>query len=223
MAELSLHTTDFINKKTEYVAWRPKGTIISIITTHRMRLKWLEIVCDLVSPKKRDQYKTIQGWQYLCEYWTQELRDEWIELGKPNKTYSHGRLLEDKTAAQKMWDNRITPDLINLLGYEPRGYENVTNTWLWSEHERKTLFIVVNNDIDEEQLINEYGLGKFYVKNGTLVATSGARLKYETNAGLSVKTIEDINNQEIVVHPKFDAPIAKTYFNSPNLDELVIS
>ena len=145
--ELALRTTERYCEKAKYVSWRPVGSVIVAINRQRLRRKWLEIVCDLVRPSKRDQFKGIPGWKRLCEVWTQELWDEWFALNRPTKEHPLGPLLQDTACAQKMWDERIVPlGLPDDLPFAPEADLRVSETWLWGEGERKNYFIVVNED-----------------------------------------------------------------------------
>jgi len=221
MAELALRTQEVINHKAKYTAWRPVGSVIISINQHQMRRKWLEIVCDLVSPKKRDNYKNISGWQYLCDHWTPQLREEWIQLQKPNKEYPHGALLQNIATAQSMWDQRVDAQLISLVGKEPIGVKDKTDTWLWSDDERKIYFITVNED--EEDLSKVQGWQGFnnITDSGNLYIMPRTQIKYQTDIPeLSAETLIDIADRDKILHPRFDKPITKTKINSPSILEL---
>ena len=222
MAELALRTNEFLNKKTKYIAWRPIGSVIVSIDSHTMRLKWLEIVCDLVSPKKRDDFKGIPGWQYLCDHWTKELRSEWIALGKPTTDYPLGRLLQDPLAAQKMWDESVDSQLSSIIGKEPGGVEWLTNTWLWSQKERKELFIIVNADETDNLQVRNWGTRSESYKDGTLVIHPKTKVDWETKLDISSKTKTEITNPAKIINPSFDIPVVKTLVETPNLLDLKV-
>ena len=221
MAEIALRTWELKTVKEKYIAWRPKGSAIVVISEHEKRRKWLEIVCDLVSPKKRDKFKGIPGWQNLVDHWTQAFWDEWFELHKPTKKYPLGPILQNKGIVQQMWDNSIDAQLTAILGKESVGVEDLTKTWLWSGHERKTLFIVFNDDVTDAEL-EIYGLGTTLFKNGDAVMTLGAQYKYDFDVAISPDTLAKIQDPDFVIHPRFNIAVPKLKFSTPDVNDLVI-
>jgi len=218
MAELALRTQEFINHKQKYTAWRPVGSIIISINQHRMRRKWLEIVCDLVSPKKRNQYKSIPGWQYLCDHWTPQLREEWFQLQKPNKEYPHGALLQNAITSQTMWEQRVDLQLISLIGKEEYGIKDKTDTWLWGDDERKIYFITVNEDEEDNSSVQGWAGFNNITQDGKLHIVPRTQIKYQTDIPeLSEETLLDIADRDKILHPRFDKPISKAIINSPNI------
>ena len=222
MSEIALRTTEFIGKKQKYINYRPVGSVIVSLPTHIIRRKWLEIVCDLVSPKKRDQFKGIVGWQHLCDHWTQALWDEWRSKDVPTEAYPFGELTAVEGTAQVMWDQRVDAQLITLVGKEPLGIKDRTDAWYWSDHERKTTFIISNEDATSDE-VKAYGGSADMIKNGKIIITPNARIDYLSDIGLSQGTLDNIANKETLVHPKFDAPVSKVKMNSPDLSGLNIN
>lgn len=221
MTEISLRTKNELIKRGEKaITWKPLGSVISAHKDITIRMKWLEIVCDLVSPQKRNNYKGIPGYQYLCDHWTPELRKQWIDAGRPTEEEPHGFIRLSKQC-QKIWDEKVDPSLISTLGKDPTLIKNITDTWLWSEHERKTSFIITNTDI-EDYAWDVFGQGKTYVKEGHVIVAPGAIINYATDIGLSQTTLDKIADPNIIVHPRFDLPVAGIYFNSPNLDNISV-
>jgi len=212
MSEVSLRTRELYNKKEKYIAWKPIGSVVSVINYRRMRLKWIEIICDLARPEKRASYEGFPGWTYICQHWSRDKWEAWRE--------------EDvgKTLIKNMdtfWKTYCEESLISALGKDPRGQKNLTDTWLWSEHERKIFFIVVNEDeVDEVKVDNWQGVAEQF-QNGDLFITKKTRVKFQTDIpSISDKTQDDIMNPDIVIHPKFDSPISKTLVSMPDLAEL---
>jgi len=153
MAEIALRTTERKIQKAKYFGWRPVGSTIVCCSDSLIRRKWLEICCDLVSPKKRYQYKAIPGWQKLCDAWTPALREEWFHYDRATKDHPIGRLLMDKSYPQVVWHNMIEPiGVLEDLPLAPDANVRVHDTWLWSAHERKSFFIVVNKDASSAEV-----------------------------------------------------------------------
>jgi len=151
MSEIALRTTERKLQKEKYLGWRPVGSTIVCCSGSLIRRKWLEICCDLVSPKKRDNFRNIPGWKRLCDAWTPELREVWFEHDRSTEQYKIGRLLMDKSYPQVVWKDLIEPiGVLKDLPYAPEADVKVHDTWLWSEEERKRYFIVVNTDANSE-------------------------------------------------------------------------
>ncbi len=167
MSEIALRTTE---RRTAN-HWRPVGSTIVCCSDSLIRRKWLEICCDLVSPKKRDNYKGIPGWARLCEAWTPELWQAWFDHDRPTfateeekrlyfeedrqipTKYPLGQLLMDNAFPQQVWAELIEPiGVLADIPLAPESSVRAHNTWLWSEEERKRYFIVVNGDADDEEV-----------------------------------------------------------------------
>ncbi len=249
MAELALLTTEFRNQKDKYLTLRPVGSVIVALSDRVIRAKWLEICCDLVSPINRDtpNYDKIPGWGKLCEAWTPELWAKWWHLQRPMKPgmveswpadvreiwesldksvaiYPHGFLFQEPTAPAQLWQALIEPlGVLDDLPKEPTGQRPAYDAWFWSEHERKTFFIVSNTDANDTEVMS-WGqhVGRVQETGEVLSATDvrwkdtgvnkvvGPRglVKYETDIGLSGGTLADIADPEKVVHPRFDKPVS---------------
>ena len=237
MPELALRTTERYCEKTKYTSWRPVGSVIVAITRQRLRRKWLEIVCDLMRPDKRENYRNIPGYNRLCEAWSQELWDEWFELNRPTKEYPLGPLLQDESCAQKMWNERVVPlGLPSDLPFAPEADLRVCDTWLWSERERRNYFIVVNEDASDDEVKTwadhvEWDVdadaewqtdteGKPTNPGHRLLIRPRMCVRYQTDLGLSDKTRARIADKNQVVHPRFDKPVAAAYFRRPELHEM---
>lgn len=221
MSEIALKTKEFIGRKSKYIAYRPIGSTVVSIPTNIIRRKWLEIVCDLVSPKKREMFKNIPGWKYLCDHWTQQLWDEWRSKDVPSEKYPIGELTGVNTAAQTMWDERVDPQLISLIGKEPGLVKDKCDTWLWSEYERKNFFIVANEDAEHYE-VQEYMRHINMIKDGKIIIVPAGNIDYVSNIGLSQDTLDKISDPDVVVDPKFDSPVSKTVISSPDLSKLAV-
>ena len=143
MAEIALRTTEFLNNdpRKAYIAYRPVGSVVVAMSAARIRRKWLEILCDLMAPSKRDSYVTLPGFNTMKEMWSHELLGKWVEF------YRDQRNKFNEVADAKFWTEVIEPiGLLPDLPKDPLGLRPVYETWLWSDHERKTLFIITNDD-----------------------------------------------------------------------------
>lgn len=240
MAELALRTSEFYNAKDKYIAWRPRGSVIVAISNWQMRRKWLEICCELVSTDiikkgpnagkmKRDLYQNIPGWQALCDAWEPQMQATWLDWGKPTAEYPHGRLLQDRTAAQELWDSLIVPTgVVSALPTAPEATVKVCDTWLWSEQERKDFYITVNTDEDDataegwgrqkERLLFKLALPSIpYVlevedplpADTYRVLAPAKVIDYETTLGLDAGMLADIADPEKIVHPDFTHTVPK--------------
>ncbi|MDK1032664.1 MAG: hypothetical protein QGD94_11700, partial [Planctomycetia bacterium] len=204
-------------QKEKYLAVRPKGAAIVCLSGSAIRRKWLEIICDLVSPTKRESYRGLPDWSRLCDAWTPELREAWLEADRPTAEYPLGRLLQDKAYPQVMWDTFVTPIGIERdLSFAPESDVKVCDTWLWSAEERRNYFIVVNADASDETV--EGWPGSDEVQDGDKAVRMWRTIvDYETDIGLTADTLVKIADPQIILHPRFDKPVAKAKFVTPSV------
>lgn len=152
MAEIALRTSE---RKLER-AWRPVGSTDVCISDSCRRRKWLEIFCEFARPKKRNtdpKFKSIPGWNRICEAWTPELWQAWFEADRSTEEHKVGRLLMDKAYPQEVWGNLIEPiGVLVDFPLAPESDKKAHDTWLWNEAERKRFFIIVNDDADDEEV-----------------------------------------------------------------------
>ncbi|MBE3120404.1 MAG: hypothetical protein IMZ50_16825 [Candidatus Atribacteria bacterium] len=236
MAEIALRTTERKVQKAKYLAWRPIGSAMIAQSDHTICRKWLEICCDLVSPKKRETYRNIPGWTRLCEAWTPELREAWLEADRPTPIWKLSRLLEDHTFSAMLWDSLIVPIGVTAdLPLAPESDMPVHRTWLWSEGERKRYFIVVNTDADSPTVDNWNGHDQYDGATGLVlpqlaegevrdpkikvVISPRRQCKYRTDIGLSAATLLDIANMEKIKNPRFDKPVSKDKIKQPLVED----
>ena len=223
MAEIALRTSERRLQKEKYLALRPKGAAIICLSDSAIRRKWLEIACDLVSPAKRASYTTITGYARLCDAWSPVLREAWLEAGRPTAEYPHGRLMEDPGLAQVLWDMYVKPLGIEKdLPLAPESDVRVSGTGLWSDHERKTYYIVTNTDANDATVTGWQGHDEITDDKLGLVIISRKVVDYETAIGLDGAKIADIANPSKVVHPDFTAPIASAKVITPTLASLAV-
>ena len=238
MAEIALRTYERLVQKAKYLAWRPIGSAMVCQSDHTIRRKWLEICCDLVSPTKRDNYRNIPGWQRLCEAWTPQLREAWLEADRPTEDWPLSQLLQDHTFSDRVWDNLIVPIGVERdLPLAPESDVPVHRTWLWSEGERKRYFIVVNTDADSPTVDNWNGhdqcdgatglvlpqLAEGQVRDPQIKVVISPRkvVAYNTDLALSGAKLAKIADPTVVVHPDFTAAVAAVKFKVPLVAEAV--
>lgn len=234
MSEIALRTTERKIQKAKYLDWRPVGSTIVCCSDSLIRRKWLEICCDLVSPTKRDKFKNIPGWQRLCDAWTPELRDAWLEYDRPTEQHKIGRLLMDKSYPQQVWKEMIEPiGVLKDLPFAPDADVKVHDTWLWSSEERKRYFIVVNTDANDETVESWQGSEDRDADTGlvlpelaegekrdpaiNLAVVWKKQIRYKTDIGLSGGTLTDIANVTKELNPRFDLPVETIKVIQPNI------
>lgn len=241
MSEIALRTTERKLQKDKYLGWRPVGSTIVCCSDSLIRRKWLEICCDLVSPTKRDKFQNIPGWQRLCDAWTPQLREAWLEYDRPTEQYKIGRLLMDKSYPQVVWKDMIEPiGFLKDLPFAPESDVRVHDTWLWSSEERKRYFIVVNEDANDETVESWQSSEERDADTGlvlpdldenevrdskiNIAVVWKKQIKYKTDIGLSSGTLDDIANITKELNPRFDMPVASIKVIQPDIaDSLEVS
>jgi hypothetical protein len=238
VSEIALRTTERRVQKAKYLAWRPVGSAMVCCSDHKIRMKWLEICCDLVSPTKRDRYRGIPGWQRLCDAWTPDLRDAWLDADMPTEGYPLGRLLSDHTYVDGLWDGLIKPIGVESdLPFAPESDMPIHRTWLWSDVERKMYFIVANYDTPSSTIEGWNGHDECDATTGAvlpilkegevrdpkikIVMKPRRMVKYQTDIGLDSAKLAKIADPAVVVYPRFDAPVAAAKFQVPGDAALV--
>ncbi|KKN70963.1 hypothetical protein LCGC14_0425650 [marine sediment metagenome] len=234
MSEIALRTTERKLQKAKYLAWRPVGSTIVCCSDSLIRRKWLEICCDLVSPKKRDNFRNIPGWQRLCDAWTSQLREAWLGYDRPTKQYKIGRLLMDKLYPQVVWKELIEPiGVLKDLPFAPEADVRVHDTWLWSEEERKRYFIIVNEDASNDEVESWQGVEERDEDTGEVLPDLAGgevrdsavnfavvwkkQVEYKTEIGLSGGTLTDIADRQKIVQPRFDKPVLQIKVARPDI------
>jgi len=238
MAEIALRTTERKLQKSSHLAWRPVGSTIVCCSDSLIRRKWLEICCDLVSPTKRENFRNIPGWRYLCDAWTPQLREAWLAHDRPTEQHKLGRLLMDTAYPLTVWKDIIEPiGVLSDLPLAPDSDVKVHDTWLWSEYERRAYFIVTNEDADDATVQSWQGTEERDADTGAVLPELDPeeirdsqinvahvwrkQIRYATDIGLSGDTLDDIANIDRVVHPRFDKPVASAKVVRPDMAEAI--
>lgn len=236
MSEIALRTTERKLQKEQYLGWRPVGSTIVCCSDSLIRRKWLEICCDLVSPKKRDNFRNIPGWQRLCDAWTSQLREAWFHYDRSTEEHKIGRLLMDKSYPQIVWGELIEPiGVLKDLPFAPDADVKVHDTWLWSEQERKRYFIIVNEDASNDEVESWQGVEERDADTGevlpalaeeevrdpsiNLAVVWKKQIKYKTEIGLTSSTLADIADPGKIMHPRFDKPVSKIKSVRPDIED----
>jgi hypothetical protein len=215
MGEVALRTSEYRQQCEGYLAWRPKGSVIEVVTDAWILQKWCEIVCDLASPKKRGQYAGLLAWDRICQAWTPALRKAWVDACRVNNcapTY---------TDWAGLWAGIVGDGLLADMPDDPTGERPVYRTWPWSDAERRRFFIVSTDVPDAE--IQSWKVRKLWTfdaeKNEYVEAGEDAKLvkpvlaparviDYEADLGLTPGELADIADPAKTVHPRFDRPVA---------------
>jgi len=211
MAEIALRTTEFRNQKAKYLAWRPVGSVIVAISQVQMRRKWCEIACDLMRPEKREMFRGVPGYDRLCQAWSKELWQAWFAADR--------ELRLDPGAPAEFWNRHIVPlGVVDDLPLAPESDTRVSDTWLWSEKERRRYFVVVSaagQEVEEWQAHEEVQ----HAKLGRVLQPS-RMLDYLHVPWLSGESLAKIQDANQVCHPKFHLPVAAAEFVRPDLAAL---
>ena len=246
MAEIALRTSERLARIGNIWHWRPVGSTIICCTDLHIRRKWLEICCDLVAPYKRNKYKSLPGWDRLCEAWTPKLREAWLEFDRPTEKNKLSPLLEDEAFLNSVWQTMIEPTgVLADLPFAPDSDRKVCDTWLWSEFERKNYFIVHNANANHETIQSWQGVDERNAETGILLtvgdlaaiklakdlgAVSSIKLayiwkkqiNYKIDLGLSGGTLDDIANPDKTLHPRFDKPVVASKAVQPDISKLSV-
>lgn len=220
MAEIALSTVEFFNQKEKYAAWRPVGSVVVAMSDDRIKRKWIEIICDFPSAAKRASYDgLIPGFDKVLAAWSPTLLGEWVEH------YRQQRNQFNKPADDAFWTEKIAPlHLLEDMPKDPLGLRPVYETWVWSEHERKSLYIVTASE--STSTVEGWNGRVALDKDGNEITWAGdpptpsapvvsivprRRVNYKTDiTGITSGELADVANPDVVVHPRFDKPIAKT-------------
>jgi hypothetical protein len=213
MHELALSTSGHTHRKSKYVVHRPRGSCIVHCSTSQKRRKWLEIVCDFAHPRRSHEFDSLKypipNWDEIKLFWTKNLYDNWRSADSPSVLYPSGQLLTNRSFPQTFWDDEVkVRGLEDDVDDDPRGDVKITDTWLFSHHERTKYFVIVDNSLDD----STSDLFGSQVENmdatvGRIFSRS-AIIDYRVDLGLTQKTMGDIADPTTVVHPKFNNPIS---------------
>lgn len=223
MHEISLRITALDNTKAKYRSYRPVGSVISAVSRWRKRDKWLEILCDLTSPSKRDNVwnrfvlngypVTVNMWNAACSVWSESLWNQWREY------YSLPSLSIIERAAKiaamsDLWTyyKSEAVGVVDEFGLEPHGIKNLVDTWLWSPKDKKDSFIIVNDDATYEDIENING---FNYLDGEIIPKT--MFDWENDLGLSEDSKALIRDVNVTVNPRFDKLVEKT--KAKNIDK----
>lgn len=209
--------------------YRPAGRVLFAATLACKRNKWAEILCDLADPRprrrldgafdpsKRAFYEGAQTpiqeslgahWDLIKEQWTPEARGRWFEC----ECIPQGHM-EKPIAEAFLWSEIEKTGIRTALGKDPTGLVDLLDTWLWSEHERKTHLVVVNADMSEVEAeaatvikVENYGEGE----EKKSFHYPSAVIKWSSDLGLSELEKVEILDKGTIYQPRFDRLAGKT-------------
>ena len=204
MAEIVLRTRTLINAKQKYTAVKPRGGVAAAVTDQKIQNKWIETICDLMSPAKRDNYSTLPYYDLMTAAWTEKLRQDWIDWQRS----------KIPVITNVFWDTVIKPlGLVSQFGNAPESTKPLYETWLWSEHERKQFFIIHSPD---EAAIKAATAHEDITYKDDLYKCQKI-FDYEKDITFSKETVAKINDPTQVVNPRFDKPVSLDKFAAPIL------
>ena len=213
MAEVALRTTEEYNRKTNVTVWRPRGGVVSAFSDRWIRAKWIEIICDLLAPYKRQRFAHLPWAAPLAQSWTPQLRDAW-------RDWERGRwLLDGETQDARdaaFWTQWIEPRTpLDKMPKEPSGVRPIYEAVLWGSKDLMTTFaIVVEAPSDAVESMN--GEEPRNEITGLVVPIDAPRAvivprrwcDYPSVLGLSQETLDLIADPSVRVMPRYDEPVA---------------
>jgi len=206
MAEILLRTRELINAKEKHTVVKPRGGVVTAISDRKIRNKWIEIICDLMSPMKRDKYTGLPHWDIMAAAWTAGLRQLWIDWGRSAKPVT----------TDKFWIDSIVPlGLVSQFDNAPESTKPLYETWLWSPTERKHFFIAYNDDATDEDLRAMNTLVEKQDTKERLYLVPGKQYDYEKDITISNDTLVKINDPTQIVNPRFDKPVVLAKYTEP--------
>ncbi len=164
---------------------RPRGSIIVAIPQHNIRRKWVEICGRLLSPENRDNFKNIIIYRQITGAWKKSWEDASIAMFRKEIT------------ADQAWDAIVSDNFPNL-GTDPRGDVPLTDTWLWSDWERRN-FYLGKVDREDQSLANKI----LYKHNEGIAIGPSHIVDYRRNPLLSQGDIAKIENVNEKIDPNF--------------------
>ena len=220
--ELALSIDERIVEKQKYTLYRPKGSVLVGMTNERIRRKWVEILGDLFAPYKREQYTKFPYYNQIVPMWNNAWKQAADEMFRRNIT------------ADEAW-NIITQsgDIFGNLPLAPGASStHVTDTWVWSQHERRIFYIVkadqaaAEASLAEGEILTEVWFGKKEIdSDGNLwnEHSQGKRFRvpakmanYENNWNLPAISISRIHDLSHALDPDVDRPLHPNLFEKVN-------
>ena len=223
MNEMALRVTDKIfqdfstridatdnNKVSLYkrTIYNPKGGLQSVWTDTRIRAKWVEVVCDLLSPQKRDQFTpgliancgfTTDQIAALVSVWTNEKRNQWLGIAKQKDKKEKKKQLDD------LWADIVPEQIIADVGTDSTGTVNKTDAVIWSDADKMDYLIVCNDDVGNPEDLIGYEDSEV---DGTAIKKQRYKINWETDIGLTETEKGNVRNPAIIVQPIYDRPVA---------------
>lgn len=219
MHEISLSIFPVDKTDSKKRVYRPVGSPISVISKWRKRAKWIEIICDLASPKKRgalgsalvqnNNWPTFR-WNRICQAWTPQLRRLWRDwdLGAPDTDDPLGLAMRRQTA-RELWNTYIKPTgVISEAGKDPTNMVDLTDTWLWSNSDRRKSLVIVSDDMTELDLEDATKREQSTVDDKQFIKPRKI-IDWVNDLDLTVAEKADIYNPSKRVQPRFDKLILR--------------
>lgn len=180
----------------DFIATRPKGSIVAGKLQREIDEKWLEIIGDLLSPEKRSQYTKFQYYDSVVRAW------------KPLYRRLYQRHQLGQLTLSQAWKQLLQDGDIDLeLPTDRRNTHKIYRSWPWSETERR-LWLPASIDETgktEAELLDLYTADRWTRGRDTYVGPKW-NLDYRTAMGYRPTEIADIENYNVSMHPRIDAP-----------------
>ena len=208
MAEIVLRTRELINAKEKHTVIKPRGGVVSVVSNHKIRNKWIEIICDLMSPMKRENYTGLPHYDIMAAAWSRELWSKWLERD---------------WISTEFWNENIVPlGILSQFDNAPESAKPLYETWLWSPTERKQFFIVYNDDATDEDLAAmNMQVEKQDVKERLYLAPAKS-YDYTKDVAISKDTLAKIDDPTQIVNPRFDKPVIAAKYTEPSISSLAV-
>lgn len=130
------------------------GTPVVGRSLRTIRIAWCELICDLASPKKRNQF--LPGLGRNCGFnqtalaaiagsWSEDLHRRWRQID----AMPDDGLGNKEIALYQLWlgDIEKIAGLITDLGQVPGGGARLCDGWAWSIAERRRWLLVVSDSL----------------------------------------------------------------------------
>ena len=195
MTEIALSLVDKQRtSRGNVIHTKTSGSILFAPTNQAIKTKWLEIICDLIAPEKRDNYLNIPGYSNLIQYWTRSIQRQWgrSQLHPNNKSYIN---------PLEVYNNIIDKygQWIDNMPSDARGDVNITTTWLWSLQELKH-FLILKLDQNIEHLDKNIQ----YIQKDTKLVVQGPQwfIDWQNDLGFTTQTKSEILDTNLIFHPR---------------------
>lgn len=182
----------------------PKGSVVAGRTSLQTRVKWIEILGELMAPWRRAEFARFPYYSEAAAIWKTGWFDAWVSLERSRSINGFW----DATYVNQIW-SEITGDgsVFANLPNDPRGDVHCTQVWQWGIGELSKLFVVAV-DSDDFGLLDRAE----YSKDSELRFGPLWGLDYENDLLLSADSLSKINDRRTVFYPRYNRVVPKSLF-----------